>query len=170
MIGLVYKYSHTARKRALNAFFAKKNFMNLKNYTTEVPADRSIGHIEKLLVSFGALNIMKEYNQETNRCKAISFIIEVDGMKMPFRLPAETDKAFRWLRKKKPQTSEKTLREQSERIAWKLVHEWIHTQLSMIELEQAEKLQLLFPYLYDVEAQKTYYDRVKENGYRALIG
>ena len=37
--------------------------MNLKNYTTEVHATKSIDGIEKLLVEFGASNIMKEYDE-----------------------------------------------------------------------------------------------------------
>lgn len=74
--------------------------MSLKNYTTEVPASRSIGYIEQLLVDFGSTNIMKEYGP-TGRVAALSFIVEMDGMKLPFRLPAKVQECFTWLRKKK---------------------------------------------------------------------
>jgi len=55
--------------------------MNLKNYTTEVPASRSIEAIEKLLVYFGSTNIMKVYGP-AGKVSAISFIVEMDGMKL----------------------------------------------------------------------------------------
>jgi hypothetical protein len=141
--------------------------MNLKNYTTEVPASRSIEYIERLLVSFGASNIMKQY--ENGMCIAISFIIEMDGMKLPFRLPGKADKVYQWLRKKKPNSKDQTLKEQAARIAWKQQHEWVHLQLSMIEIEQAEKLELFFPYLYDVQSNETYYEKLKQGNFKALL-
>lgn len=131
--------------------------INLKNYTTEVPASRSIENIEKLLVSFGATNIMKEYSPE-QKCAAISFIVEMQGMKLPFRLPVKIDRAYLWLKKQRPKGNDKTLLAQAERMVWKQQYEWLHLQLSMIELEQAEKLELLFPYLYDVQKRETYYE------------
>lgn len=143
--------------------------MNLKNYTTEVPANRSIDSIEKLLIDLRCTNIMKEYEHPSGRCKALSFILEVDGMKLPFKLPANTEKVFKWLKKKKPTGNEKNLREQAERIGWKQQFELLHLQLSMIEMNQLETLEALLPILYDVKADKTYYDKIKDGGYKALI-
>lgn len=147
--------------------------MNLKNYTTEVPASRSIDYIEQLLVQFGAFNIMKEYNELPplvgKRCTAISFIIEVEGTRMPFKLPAKVANVIKWLRKKKPNSQIKTITEQAERIAWKQQYEILFLQLGMIEMEQMEKLEVFFPYLYDVRNNKTYYERIKENGIEHLL-
>lgn len=42
--------------------------MNLKNYTSSVPADTTIARIERLLVDGGATGIAKEY--EAGRVKA----------------------------------------------------------------------------------------------------
>lgn len=142
--------------------------MNLRNYTTEVPAQRSIENIEKLLVGFGATNIMKEYDQ-SSKCAAISFIVPMNNMMLPFRLPANMDKVFRWLKKAKPKSSDKILIAQAERIGWKMQHEWVHLQLSLIELEQAEKLELFLPYLYDVQKKETYYQKLKASGFKALL-
>ena len=143
--------------------------INLKNYTTEVPAFRSIDNIEKLLASFGATNTMREYSPDTN-VAAISFIIEMDGMKLPFRLPAKPENVYRWLKRKKPNSSEKVLREQALRIGWKHQYELLHLQLTSIELEQAEKLEALLPYLYDVQKKETYYEKIKQGGFKALLG
>ena len=141
--------------------------MNLKNYTTEVPASRSIESIEKLLVHFGATNIMKEYLNQN--IAGISFIIEANGMKLPFRLPAKVKEIYIWLKKKYPQRKDATLLEQAERVCWKQMHEWVHINLTLIELEQAETLEVFFPYLYNVPEQKTYYEQVKAGGFRALL-
>ena len=60
---------------------------NLKNYTSSVPADRSISKIERLLVSVGATNISKQY--EEGKLVSISFLINVNNNTMPFKLPAK---------------------------------------------------------------------------------
>jgi hypothetical protein len=142
--------------------------VNLKNYTTEVTSSRSIEAIEKLLVSFGATNIMKEYSP-SGKCEAVSFIVEMDGMKLPFRLPAKVKECYVWLRKKKPNSQDKTILEQAERIVWKQIHEWVHLQISMIELQQADKLEIFFPYLYDVSKRETYYEKLKQQSFKALL-
>ena len=146
--------------------------INLKNYTTEVPAVRSIDNIERLLVSFGAHNIMKQYAEiqpiPGKICIALSFIIEVDGVKMPFKLPANVHKVAIWLRKQKRNSTDKWVSEQSNRIAWKMQFEILHLQLSQIEMEQVEVLEILLPYVYDIANDKTYYQKIKDGGFKQL--
>lgn len=147
--------------------------VKLKNYSTEVPAIRSIENIEKLLVDFGAKNTMKEYapikDLPGQFCIAISFIIEIEGMKLPFKLPAKIHNVIKWLKGQRPKSSEKAIAEQAMRIAWKQQHEILHLQLGQIEMDQIEKLEMLFPYLYDIKTNKTYYEQVKAGGFKALM-
>lgn len=141
--------------------------MNLKNYTTTVPASRSIEYIEKLLAEAGATRIMKEYS--SGSCSFISFAIDVNGMTMPFQLPGKVMECYLWMKNKRRNSNDKLLLAQAERIVWKQMHEWVFLQLSLIELGQMEKLEAFFPYLYDMNNQKTFYNRVKEGGYKALL-
>jgi hypothetical protein len=147
--------------------------MKLKNYTTEVPAVRSIDNIEKLLVEFGCSNIMKEYGDlkplPGKVCVSISFIIDIDGNRLPFKLPANVEKVAKWLSKQKPATSDKSIAEQANRIAWKQQHEILHLQLGQIEMNQIEKLEVFLPYLYNVSTNRTYYQQIKEGGFKALL-
>jgi hypothetical protein len=142
--------------------------INLKNYTTEVAASKSIEQIEKLLIQFGASNIMKECSSG-GKCSAISFMIVVENMKLPFRLPAKVKEAYVWLKKKFPARKDATLLEQAERVVWKQLWDWTHITLSGIELEQLETLEALFPYLYDIAKGESYYDKVKANQFKALL-
>lgn len=142
--------------------------MNIKNYTTEVAAAKSIENIDRLLVGFGARNIMREYNDQ-QKCISISFIMEMNGMKMPFKLPPKVKNCYVWLKKKKPTLKDSSLLEQAERIAWKQMYEWVFLQLSMIELDQFEKLEAFFPYLYDVESNNTYYEKLKQGKFIGLL-
>lgn len=142
--------------------------INLKNYTTEVQAARSIEAIEKLLVAFGASNIMKEYCP-AGKCTALSFIVVVDNMKLPFRLPAKVQPVYVWLKQKFPQRKDKGLLEQAERVVWKQLWDWTHITLSGIELDQLDTLEALFPFLYEIQAGQTYYERIKQDKFKALL-
>jgi hypothetical protein len=146
--------------------------IKLKNYTTEVAASKSIDLIEKLLVDFGASNIMKEYEELPGYvgkiCSSISFLIAIEQVKMPFKLPANAHKVAKWMKKQKPNSSAKVIAEQSYRIAWKQQYEILFLQLSQLEMDQLEKLEVLFPYLYDVQNQQTYYEKLKAGGFKQL--
>lgn len=141
--------------------------INIKNYTTEVAASKSIEGIERLLIDFGATNIMKEYGPG-GRITTISFIIVVENMRLPFRLPAKVQEVYVWLKKKFPQRKDATLLEQAERVVWKQLWDWVHITLSGIQLEQLETLEALFPYLYEIDKQQTYYQRVKAGNFKLL--
>jgi hypothetical protein len=60
--------------------------MPLKNYTTEVPAQKSIGEIEKKLLAHGATSMLINYS--LGRPESVSFIVPTRDGSFPFRLPA----------------------------------------------------------------------------------
>ena len=61
----------------------------LKNYTSTVPASRSMDKIEQLLVEVGAKNINKEY--VGNKVSAFYFLVDVNSQSMLFKLPVKAD-------------------------------------------------------------------------------
>jgi hypothetical protein len=142
--------------------------MNIKNYTTEVPAARSIGYIEEILLSQGCKNILKEYNDQ-QRITSLSFLLPVRDMVLPFRLVPETKACYVWLKKKYPKQNDATLLARAERIVWKQLHEWLALQISMIELQQLEKLQALFPYLWDASSNQTFYESERQKEFKNLL-
>ena len=123
--------------------------MNLKNYTSTVPASTSMSRIMKSLVEAGATDISMKYTDQI--CTAITFRMVIAGqVPMFFQLPAKIDPCFKVLyaEVKRPQPdTKKRIREQAERTAWKIVSDWVDIQLSMIQLEQAEPLQVFLPFV-----------------------
>ncbi len=140
--------------------------MPIKNYTSAVPVSRSTQYIEDKLVRHGARNIMKLYN-EKKQLTGICFIIPVNGKDIPFKLPARVDNCEKVLKgavhRPKPGTYER-IREQAERTAWKLVSDWVDIQMSLIELDQVEFIEVFLPYVYDPREEKTYFEKIKGNG------
>ena len=144
--------------------------MNIKNYTSGVPAEKSISRIEKILVEMGASSVNKQYDS-SKQIIAVTFLIAVNGNTIPFKLPAKASEVYDVLRAeiKRPRGNTlKNLVEQSERTAWKLVSEWVEIQMSMIKLKQADFIEVFLPYVYDYAKDKTFYQSIKDNGFKQL--
>jgi len=143
----------------------------MKNYTSLVPVGRTIGRIEEILARAGALSIHKEYVD--GRISALSFTLSAEqakaGADIAVRLPVEEGAVYSVLMadKKKPQagTAER-IREQAGRTAWKLMQDWIEIQISMIEMRQAEILQVFMPYIW--AGGKTLYRALVDGGFKML--
>lgn len=144
--------------------------LNLKNYTSTVPASTSMATIEKVLVEAGATDISKKYENQV--CVAIRFRMMVNLHPLFFELPARVESCFEvlWKEVKRPQADTKLkIRQQAERTSWKIISDWVLVQLSMIQLEQAELLQVFLPYAYDPTEDKTYFQKIKDGGFKALL-
>lgn len=132
--------------------------------------EKSIHHIESKLVAHGAKDIMKRYSLE-GKLESICFIIILNGNSMSFKLPAKIDACYKILSSKIKQprhgTNEKIL-EQAARTAWKIVSDWVDIEMSMIELQQKEFLEVFLSYVYNPLKQQTFYESLKESKFLAL--
>lgn len=144
--------------------------MNLKNYTSTVPAITSMGKIEQNLVEAGATDISKKY--EDGICVAITFRMMVNTQPLFFKFPARVEHCFQvlWKEVKRPQPdTKKRIREQASRTAWKIISDWVEIQLSMILLEQALPLQIFLPYVYDPASEQTFFEKLEQNNFTLLL-
>jgi len=133
----------------------------LKNYSTQVSAVKSIMEIEEILASFGAEAIIKEYITD-GRVYTLSFKL-VDKV---FKLPANVNgvKAVMYGDKKRyhGRDSMKHRDEQAYRVAWRIIKDWVHAQLSLISSGQAFPQEVFLPYMYDGE--NTLYQKFEAEG------
>jgi len=142
----------------------------IKNYTSTVPVSRSVQHIEDCLIRHGAKNIMKMYDDD-KKLESLCFIISVDGKDMPFKLPASVDKVEKVLRATVRRPTAQTnarIADQAERTAWKLQSDWVDIQMSLIELNQVEILQVFLAYVYYPAQKQTYFEKIKNGGFLQL--
>lgn len=124
--------------------------------------------IEQILVKFGAQGIYKEY--QGSKISALMFYLIKDNQKIPFKIPMSVDKARGVMIKivqsgKLPRKyAQEPLRtEQGERVAWRIIKDWIDSQLSLLEMQFAEAVEILLPYAYNAVEEKTMYQMFQEH-------
>lgn len=60
-------------------------------------------------------------------------------------------------------------KEQASRTAWRLIQDWVEVQLSMVQMKQADFVQVFLPYVWDGKRNQTFYAALKECGYKGLL-
>lgn len=134
--------------------------MPIKNYTTTVPADRSINEIQAMLVKHGASGILFEYEQGTGRIAALKFILPLGGNQVPFALPVnwrlfqavlKKDRVKRWNEE-----------DYCYRVAWRDIRDWVYAQITIYETQMVSLPQLFLPYAVTKDG-KTFFEQVAEN-------
>jgi len=130
---------------------------NIKNYTTEIPADRSILEIEKLLTLFGAAAIIKEYTPD-QRVHSLSFKLQDEAFRLPVSVEGVKKILFEGVRAQRD--SEKRREEKAYRVSWRILKDWTHAQLSLIASGQAQAMEIFLPYLFD--GKTTLYQKFME--------
>lgn len=155
--------------------------MPLKNYSTEVPAMKSIGQIEGNLVAHGAKAIMIKYSAD-HEPESLSFIIATPQGDIPFRLPANVEKVHQLLLKQLTSstfrqwdtayqaTRREKARQQAARVAWRTIKDWIDAQLAFIETEMVTLEQVFLSYMTVKDGQKTLYEAMVDRGFYLTEG
>ncbi len=155
--------------------------MPLKNYSTEVPAMKSIGEIYGKLVAHGATDILIQHNPVTHEPESLSFIVPTKQGRVPFRLPANVpavatkllkdlaSSTYRqWDSQYQAQRKQKA-EQQAARVAWRILKDWIDAQLAIIEVEMVTMEQVFLPYM-QVKDGQTLYEVIEARGFQLPEG
>jgi hypothetical protein len=146
--------------------------MNVRNYTSSVPAHTSQANIERLLVDVGAMHISRWYDDK-KRVVGFSFRLIHEERPLDFKLPSNIEQCERLMRqgisRPRPGTLER-IGQQAERTAWKLLHDWVSVQVSMILMGQVKTTEVFLPYWYDSAAGKTLFQVLEDRGFKQLPG
>ncbi|MDD5110862.1 MAG: hypothetical protein PHI63_06680 [Patescibacteria group bacterium] len=139
--------------------------MPIKNYTTIVPADRSIQEIQDALVKHGASGVLYEYEKGTGRIAALKFQLIVEGKGVSFSLPVS------WRKFQEVIRNQNIKRWDDEdyvyRVAWRCIRDWVLAQLAIYETEIVELPQVFLPFAIGKGGQ-TLYEQIKDGQF--LLG
>ena len=136
--------------------------MAILNYTTTVDSFKTVSEIEYILMKHKAKSIMKNYDGES--ITGLSFLINTGTQQIPVRLPVKVDECLKVLKKEKrenPRKQIKDTREQAERVAWRILKDWVEAQMALLDIEMVRFEEIFLPYIETDNGQKIY-ERLEE--------
>jgi hypothetical protein len=139
------------------------------NYTTNIPADRTIAECQRLLGTHGAASVALHYSE--GRTDGMSFVLSTPHGDRAFRLPVDVPAMLRLLvaaresgklrSHGKGGVAALTTYEHAERVAWRVVKDWLEAQLALIDAQMATLTQVMLPYL-QVDETRTLFEAYAE--------
>ena len=139
--------------------------MAILNYTTSIDSEKTIAEIQKCLAKHGANKITTDYDANRIPC-AVTCCITLNENLIAFALPANSDGVLKAMRKSKVPNS-KCTPEQAQRVAWRIIKDWVEAQMAIVEAQLAEVTEVFLPYAITKNGQ-TVYKEIKESGMVAL--
>ena len=136
--------------------------MPIANYSTTVNPHKSIGEIEQILARNGVRAISKDYNED-GLPVGLTFMIFAHASPVNFRLPANIDGVHQVLQYDREVPRRFKTREQAERVAWRLLKDWIRAQMGIIEAGLSTTLEVFLPYAVMPQDGRTLYQAFSEN-------
>lgn len=131
--------------------------MPLKDYTTSVSVHKSVGEITAVLVKSGARGIGQEYDED-GRLIGVEFVVTHHGLMLRYALPVRTEAVLAVLTSQRVEQRYRTP-EQAERVAWRILRDWLIAQLAIIETGMVEFPEVMFPYMRTDGADGTVYQQ-----------
>jgi hypothetical protein len=134
--------------------------MPLLNYTTTISAEKTVGEIHRLLVKAGARSLSSEYDDGAPT--GVAFIIDTTYGQRRFVLPVETAPVEKVLRADKSVPRRYKTTEQAQRVAWRIVKDWLEAQVAIIETEMVTFDQVMLPYMHDSLSGRTFFEAYRD--------
>lgn len=155
---------------------AQRTYERIKNYSTDVPVERTITEIEKLLTKQGAKRILKEYDG-SGALTGLAFTIGTAHGEMPVKMPVQIQQIRQTLRNHvdagllPPKFKQDPwAKEQAARVGWRIIRDWLDAQLTLINVEMVKVEQIFLPYVYSDRLKKTVFDIFEERKFQGLFG
>lgn len=147
---------------------SKRTYTKIKNYSTSIKAEKTIGEIEKMLSQYGAHKILKEYDDEGNPI-LLAFMIKSSHGELLIKLPANVERIMQIF---KIQVSKKKLpksywgnKEQASKVAWRIIKDWLDAQLTLLSIKMVKIEEIFLPYMYNPLSKQTLYEVLKEKNF-----
>lgn len=130
----------------------------LSNYTSSMPINRIMEGIEKMLLTHGAKQIVRDY--DNGLLVSISFVINTPKGMVGVRLPARIKNIEQLFKR----NGVKYKPDQPYKTGWKNIHDWIKAQLALIDTEMVRMEEVFLPYVVDKNSN-TFFEVIDKRGY-----
>jgi hypothetical protein len=121
--------------------------MPILNYTTKVAASKTAHEIVAKLAKAGARQVLTDYDDHGN-VTAVSFAYpdSIGEQLRKYRLPVDVAAVEKVLRSQNVPRPLKTT-EQAERVAWRILKDWVEAQLAILETGMVQLDEVFLPYM-----------------------
>ena len=135
--------------------------MAILNYTTTVDAFKTVSEIEYILMKHKAKSIIKNYDGES--ITGLSFLIDTGIQQIPVRMPVKIEECLKVLQKEKQRGTKniKATKEQAERVAWRILKDWVEAQMALLDIEMVSFEEIFLPYI-ETKGGKTVYEVLEQ--------
>jgi hypothetical protein len=146
----------------------------LKNYTTEIPVQKTISEIEDILVKHGATDTWKQYDS-AGKVIALNFAVNTEFGKVPFKFSIDANVICGVLREQVKQGSRGISMKQASdieharNVGWRIVKDWIDAQMAMVSLKMRKLEQIFLADIYDMRSEKTFFQILQGKKYAGLL-
>lgn len=141
------------------------------NYTTKIPADKTLGEVQRMLGKAGASAVALLYDEGV--VAGMTFRINTGAGPRDFRLPVDVDAMAALLAKGRPAGGMSLAvyrsREHAERVAWRVAKDWLAAQITLIDAHLATLEQVMLPYLL-VAPERTLFEEYRDRGMAITAG
>lgn len=121
----------------------------LLNYTTTIPAAKTISEMQGMLAKAGADSIAVHYTGGS--ASGLTFSLRTKYGPQLFTLPVDVPAVQKVLAKQKPASMARAKfysPEHAERVAWRISKTWLESQLALVSVQMATMDQVMLPYLH----------------------
>lgn len=128
--------------------------MALLNYTTTIGVHKTLGEIHENLANHGAKKVMYDYS-DNGHIQALCFVVSTPDGERGVRLPANVPAIFEVLKQQKKAGKIKTNPDyaQAERVAWRIVKDWVEAQMAILESQMVQFEEIFLPYMINSKGQ-----------------
>ncbi len=135
--------------------------MAILNYTTTISCEKSISEIQKCLVKHGAHKIVTDY--QNGFPVSLTFCLTMNNRIIGFNLPANYSGVLKAMKNDKKIPRAKCTNEQAQRVAWRILKDWVLAQMAIVEAQMADVAEVFLPYAI-TKVGTTLYKEIQSNG------
>lgn len=139
--------------------------MPLKNYTTSIAVEKTMGEIHTMLARAGARRITVGYDARREP-SGVEFSIDTEHGERNFVLPARIEAIQETLKRQHARGQvpiRLASREQAARVGWRIIRDWLDAQLAILETGMVTFDEVMLPYML-VDGGRSVYQLYEQRG------
>lgn len=132
--------------------------MPILNFTTKIDSWKTVNEIQQTLAKHKITHFA--IKNEGSFPVGLSFTIDYNGQPLNFLLPSNYKGVLRCLKNDRKVPNSSKNEEQALRTSWRIIKDWVESQLAMVQAELAPIQEVFMPYLIINSTGQTLSDKL----------